>query len=709
MLNAGEVKWEAKKQWYVRAEILDKSRVYRDFLLSCVVLTFCLRSYLSSKAFMGNRVSRMLSRAAVDLLVLYMVMPVAAFVFKSHLLPEDAWHPITLFVILGIMRSCAPFGASFQGSRVGRVLSRSFFQSYRNRWLPVQYVKNLNLESDDCCEQDEVSQTADLARIGRLVAAALGKAQQIGVDGMQGQREALAIEGFIQIGAGSGGYAVYACRRRVWSRSTKEDGAMMTILLHITPYGPSILDVMPRYVVLEFEDSVDRRNKWSEYLAKQVWEGPPVVEGYCYNGAFFSPHHFAELKGMYDKQLLTYDSACKAMCKPRTGRSPNPPSDLLSLKAFLAEGKRPRTRKKNMREYRQLQAEVRKVANKLKKMMSSTKSGDCTAPRGVILYFEGLDCAGKSSTGGLLEQALQNSGYDVGMRQYNRPPTAEQKLAPWMGRFEVPETSVMVAVEDGDDEDDDGTRQFLRNCSEHSHRALVWDRGPAGDFVYNPEFRALSQEERHDKHREFMTFDKECFDKNILFLKLVFVTNRDSIAATLGKRLAQKKMARDLRTWLKSSRGGESGDGEVGFEGLDAVEHHIDPTDFLAFNNYQTNLRIFTNFALNTDSRENPWVVVNTGDRYAARKHLLRAFRMKLDRFKMRKEHCNCCAPRPHPRDDEALQDTPGLDVDEMMEKGFTRPLPIQLVVALIGILTIVFYYCEHTTFTNPLASEGGD
>jgi hypothetical protein len=92
------------------------------------------------------------------------------------------------------------------------------------------------------------------------------------------------------------------------------------------------------------------------------------------------------------------------------------------------------------------------------------------------------------------------------------------------------------------------------------------------------------------------------------------VTNRDSIAKTLGKRLAQKKMAKDLTTWLQAcrSRGQEE---DINFEGLAAIQAHIDPTDFTAFNNYERNLRIFSNFALNTDSQQNPWLVVNTGDR----------------------------------------------------------------------------------------------
>jgi polyphosphate kinase 2 (PPK2 family) len=523
------------------------------------------------------------------------------------------------------------------------------------------------------------------------VAKALGKAQQIGIDGTEGQDEALTAEGFRQVGAGSGGYAVYECRRRVWSREIE---ASMVILLHITPYGPSILDVMPRYIVLEFEDSVDRRNKWSEFVFKQLFEGPPVVEGYCYNGAFFSPYHFAELKEMYDKQLLAYDSACKTMVKPRTGRNPNPPSDLASLKAFLADGKRARTRKKNAREYRQLQRRVSNVARELRAMMPKKKGGHCFAPKGVLLYFEGLDCAGKSSTGGLVEQVLRQAGYQVDMRQYNRPPTEEQKRRPWMARFEVPKTSsVAIALKGG--VVDDKTKTLMNKCVEHSHSALVWDRGPAGDFVYNSTFRQMGHEQRRQLYNEFMAFDKDCFDNEILFLKLLFVTNRDSIAATLGKRLAHKKMAKDLNTWLKSSRGGSVGDGEVGFEGLDEIELHIDPTDFVAFNCYQKNLRRFTNFAINTDSPDNPWIVVNTGDRYVARKNLLRAFRLKLERFKERQQFL-CCqssyAEKTH-------QESPAIDEAEMLNRGFNKPIPVQLLMTIVCILLLLFYYSEHPKF----------
>ena len=164
---------------------------------------------------MGNRVSRMLARLLVDSAVAYLVMPLAYQIFRWEVVADrqdtsqDLWHPLTLFVVLGCLRAVAPYAASFQGSRAGRVLTRSFFKSALHRWHPIQPVHRLNLTSDDACERDEISQTADLAKMGKLIAKTLGKAQSIGKDGMAGQRQVLEVEGFRQIGAGSGGYAVY--------------------------------------------------------------------------------------------------------------------------------------------------------------------------------------------------------------------------------------------------------------------------------------------------------------------------------------------------------------------------------------------------------------------------------------------------------------------------------------------------------------------
>ena len=54
----------------------------------------------------------------------------------------------------------------------------------------IQLVANLNLPSDDCFDEDEISQTAGLAR-------ALGSAQQVSLDGLEGQSHELARDDFV--------------------------------------------------------------------------------------------------------------------------------------------------------------------------------------------------------------------------------------------------------------------------------------------------------------------------------------------------------------------------------------------------------------------------------------------------------------------------------------------------------------------------------
>lgn len=108
-----------------------------------------------------------------------------------------------------------------------------------------------------------------------------------------------------------------------------------------------------------------------------------------------------------------------------------------------------------------------------------------------------------------------------------------------------------------------------------------------------------------------MEFDATCAKENILFCKFLFVADRDSIAKSLGKRLAHKKICKDLHIWLDASSGKG---GQISRTGLAEIDDHIDPTDFIAFNKFQTNLDKFLTFAKNTDSKEhssyfNPWLV----------------------------------------------------------------------------------------------------
>ena len=342
-----------------------------------------------------------------------------------------------------------------------------------------------------------------------------------------------------------------------------------------------------------------------------------AVKGFTYSGAFFNFQEWAALKFRYDREKVNYDTACKFM-----GYKSNsvfalaqftPPTDLASLKGFIRTGRFPKKKKRDNRRWAQVMRQMNHLSSKL---VAMDREG--VAPRGVIIYFEGLDCAGKSSTGGLIMRALEEAGYDMSTVQYNKPPTEEEKKKPWMWRFKQPATAIE---------------------GKPKKSALVWDRGPAGDFVYGG-FNNLPPEMKQKRYIDFHEFEEDCLNNGILFCKLLFVTSRDAISKCLGKRLAHKEFARDLHSWLDANSVYHNR------EGLAEIEHHIDPTDFVALNKYDTNLKIFYDFVLHTDHvgrlHEDthayacdylPWLVINTSERHLARMQIMRSFEKQLDLY----------------------------------------------------------------------------
>eukprot|EP00956_Cyclotella_meneghiniana_P043124 scaffold253581_cov43-Cyclotella_meneghiniana.AAC.2 len=151
-------------------------------------------------------------------------------------------------------------------------------------------------------------------------------------------------------------------------------------------------------------------------------------------------------------------------------------------------------------------------------------------------------------------------------------------------------------------------------------------------------------------------------------------------------------MALDLKTWLQASYQSN----EDSFEGLDAIEAHIDPTDFVAFNNYERNLRIFSNIVLNTDSESNPWVVINTGDRFAARKALMQRFRSHLHQYKTGGKHCSSCC-------DKDDVDGEAIEIDDMMKRRYRLSWRHSAIawVCFMGLLLLAFIYAENTKWTD--------
>jgi polyphosphate kinase 2 (PPK2 family) len=346
-------------------------------------------------------------------------------------------------------------------------------------------------------------------------------------------------------------------------------------------YGPSVADEMPVYLVIErFSRSFhDIDSSTTVYNASK----PPQarLDGFLYSGAYFKPQEWATLKKRYDHELQDYTNACLLrrtkrlppdVRSPHHNKSSSPPDDLASLKFFVRMGRQHFKQRRDNAKFAQVQAQVKRLATKVHRFQKLQQ-----APQRVILYLEGLDCAGKSSTGMLIIQALQECGFDAKVSQHNRPPTPEQALKPWMdrSRFEYP---------------DDMYEEWERQQGKVPENiAVVWDRGPAGDFVYGG-LDKLSIDKKLERYEQFREYDRQCFDDGVLFLKCFFVSDRDTIAATLGKRLAHKQIVRDLRIWLDANSKPHVR------EGLDAIAAHVDPTDFVAFNKYDDNLLNFTDF-----------------------------------------------------------------------------------------------------------------
>lgn len=74
-----------------------------------------------------------------------------------------------------------------------------------------------------------------------------------------------------------------------------------------------------------------------------------------------------------------------------------------------------------------------------------------------------------------------------------------------MDRFEAPGDSSRIDLNRNADDDD-------ADCNERM--AIVWDRGPAGDFVYG-NLNQLSQEEKKARYEEFIAFDMQVRELNL--------------------------------------------------------------------------------------------------------------------------------------------------------------------------------------------------
>ncbi len=330
-------------------------------------------------AFMGNRSIRWWARHLVDWSCEFLVFPLFVIIVgKEYHYAGAVWK--TIILAMGLLRAVLPFMSSFLGSRIGRstVLAASSRMNYR--WKTVQYAQDFVVNAG--AYRPTLDDNELLVQARNIATAIADGKEPVQV------RCNLNQLGFDIIGTGAGGYALY--------RSTRYEDQGNLVYLHLTPYGPSILNEMPRYVVLERKrvDAISSHHS-KDFFTVARMKTDAVLKGFTYSGAFFTFQEWATLKTRHDAERLRFDTACKYMGQKSNSHGSidrySPPEDLVSLKTFIRTGQVPKKMNKSNKQWAQVMSRLEGLSKKLKLL---ERKG--MAPNGVIIYMEGLDCAGES-------------------------------------------------------------------------------------------------------------------------------------------------------------------------------------------------------------------------------------------------------------------------------------------------------------------------
>ena len=310
--------------------------------------------------------------------------------------------------------------------------------------------------------------------------------------------------------------------------------------------------------------------------------------GVYFQGTVFKPKQWAAFQERYQTEVARFVRAVKAGDQPL-------PDDLDELKAFLALGMPAAERAEEAAQEAEIAAGLATLSGQLADMRAAG-----TAPRGVVVYVAGPDAAGKTSTGGIIMQALEAAGY-AGRSDSFKAPSAEERAQHWLKRFErgIPAEGEVV----------------------------FWDRGPAGDSVYGPADDARAKV----MGKELEAFEAELRAQGILLVKVELSADPMKQAATFGKRLARQHIAARLEVAL-AAPGALTDEGQAG---LAEVKGKLDTADFEAFERYEDIQARFLRFVEASGGVE-PWMVIDATRRHAARLDLMAGFGAALDRFAAR-------------------------------------------------------------------------
>lgn len=310
------------------------------------------------------------------------------------------------------------------------------------------------------------------------------------------------------------------------------------------------------------------------------------VEAVAMGPAILPRETFEGIRERYTEEMQRFFEGLKGL--PETA---DLPTSLDALKALGAAGQSAQKQKKEAAEA----AEIAEATAALTASLSALKAAG-QAPKGIIVYVEGPDGAGKTSTGAIVMQALEDAGYKPRGEVFKAPTEAERKQH-WLERFErgVPKKGEVV----------------------------FWDRGPSGDAVYGKPSAA----KKAQMGQEFQAFEEKLAEDGVLMFKLELYASQEKQAETFGKRLARQAMAHQIGGAL-TARGGMT---EAQRQDLALIAGKIDADDFRALETYPDVQAGFLSFV--EQSGPKSWNVVDATKRHAARLEIIERFEQALGAF----------------------------------------------------------------------------
>ncbi len=304
-------------------------------------------------------------------------------------------------------------------------------------------------------------------------------------------------------------------------------------------------------------------------------------------GAVVSKAIFGRMREKYEDVLDDFHDALE-----EAGKGPLPRT-FDQLKAFIDGAKSVKAQAAEAAEDAQVTARLDALAARLGVLRAEGR-----APARVVVYTDGPDGAGKSSTGAILMQALAKAGYDTDVAIF-KAPTAAERAQHWLQRFR----DKGVPPQAGD--------------------ARFWDRGPAGDAVYGKK----SPAEAKEMAAELRALEAQLADQGVLLFKAHIFAAPERSAETFGKRLARRAAADELELHLAAK--GPLDDAT--HAALDNIRSRIDDDDFAALASFPDVQARFLRF-----SKLANYTVVDATDRHAARLALVDALSSAVEAYAAR-------------------------------------------------------------------------